>query len=96
MCQVSIFFLGAEVQFISVFPTWLPQHVTYDVIIINKTFYMSCRSYGENFVSIRQVVAEKDTSSVGANKQTDKQTRGHLGTNEYLRKRTQRIIMAEI
>ena len=25
-----------------------------------------------------------------------KQTRGRLGTNEYLRKRTQRIIMAEI
>ena len=31
-----------------------------------------------------------------ADRQTDKQTRGRLGTNEYLRKRTQRIIMAEI
>ena len=63
------FFFGVvseiEVQSFSVFPTWLPHHVTYDVIIINKTFDMSNRSDGENFVSIRQAVA---------NRQTDRQT----------------------
>ena len=65
MCQVSIFFLGAvseiEVQSFSVFPTWLPYHVTYDVIIMIKTIYMSSRTYGENFVSIGQAIAEKNT-----------------------------------
>ena len=59
------FFLGAvsdtEVQSFSVFPTWLPQHVTCDVIILNETFYMRRRPYGENFVSIQHVVAEKNT-----------------------------------
>ena len=51
MCQVSIFFLGAvsemEVQNFYVFPTWLPHHVTYDVIIIIKTFHMGSRTDGE-------------------------------------------------
>ena len=33
--------------------------MTYDVIIIIKTFYMSSRTYGENFTSIGKAVAEK-------------------------------------
>ena len=72
------FFLGAvsEIQrskFFSVFPTWLPHHMTYDIIIIIKTFYMSYHSYGENFVSIRQAVAEKNTKALygETNKQMD-------------------------
>ena len=59
------FFLGAvseiEVQFFSDFLTWMPHHVTYDIIIMIKTFYMSSRTNGENFISIRQTVAEKNT-----------------------------------
>ena len=59
------FFLGAvskiEVQSFSVFPTWLPHPITYAVIIINITFYMSSHSNGENFVSIRLAVADKNT-----------------------------------
>ena len=61
------FFLGAvsEMQrskVFSVFPTWLPHRMIYDIMIINdKTFYMTSRSSGENFVSIRQAVAEKNT-----------------------------------
>ena len=35
---------------ISFFPSWLPHHVTYDVIVITKTFYMSSCIYGENFM----------------------------------------------
>ena len=57
------FFLGVvseiEVQSFSIFPTWLPNHVTYDVIIIIKTFHMSSQTYGENFVSIGLSVPEK-------------------------------------
>ena len=68
MCQVSIFFLGAvseiEVQSFSVFPIWLPHHVTYDVIIIIKTFYKCNHTNGENFVSIRQAVAAKNTKNI--------------------------------
>ena len=45
--------------------------MTYDVIIIIKTFYMSNHTNGENFVSIHQVVAEK-TQKFCADKQTDK------------------------
>ena len=77
MCQVSIFslvqFQGYRgLNFFPIFPTWLPHHVTYDVIII-KIFYMSCRSYHENFVSIRQAVAAKNTDVLRGqrNKQTD-------------------------
>ena len=59
------FFLGAvsEIQrsnFFSSFPILLPHHVTYDVMTIIKTFCMSSRTNGENFVSIRQAVAEKN------------------------------------
>ena len=62
------FFLGAvlEIQrskFFSVFPTWLPHHVTHDVIIMIKAFYMSCCS---------DVRTNKQT-----NKQTDKQMKNH-------------------
>ena len=54
-CQVSSFFPWSsfedtEVQSFSFFPTWLPHHVTYDVIIITKTFCISSRVLGENFV----------------------------------------------
>ena len=51
--------LEIEVQHFSSFPTWLPHHVAYYVIIIIKTFCMCSRTYGENFVSIRQAVPEK-------------------------------------
>jgi len=54
-------FRDAEVQSFSFLPTWLPHHVTYDIIIINKTFYMSSRTNGENLVSIQQALAEKNT-----------------------------------
>ena len=76
-CQVSILSLGVvseiEVQSFSVFPTWLSHYVAYDVIIMIKTFYMNIRSSGENFVSIWQLVAEKNTKVLcgQTNKQTD-------------------------
>ena len=70
------FFHGAvseiEVQSFSIFPTWLPHHVTYELIIMIITFYMSSRSDGENFVEIRQAVAEKNTKVLCG--QTDRQT----------------------
>ena len=43
------------------FTTWLPHHKTYEVIIIIKAFHMSGHSDDENFLSIRQAVAEKNT-----------------------------------
>ena len=77
-------FRDTEVQGFSVVPIWLPHHVTYDVITIIRTFYMSCRTNGENFVSIRRAVVEKNTKVLcrqtdrhidkQTNKQTDKQT----------------------
>ena len=70
-------FRDTEVQSFSFFPIWLPHHVTDDVMILIQTFYMDSRSDGENFVSIRQAVAEKNTRSVRANKQTDRQTDPH-------------------
>ena len=78
-----------EVQNFSVFPTWLPHNVTDDIIIINKTFYMSSHSNGENFVSIRQAVAEKNTKVLcrQTNRQTDKQT--DRQTDKQANKRTQ-------
>ena len=45
---------------------------TYDVIIIIKILYMSSRTNGENFVSIWQAVAEKNTKVLC--RQTDRQT----------------------
>ena len=81
MCGFN-FFLHAvseiEVQSFSVFPTWLPHHVTYDVIIIIKTFYMSSYTNGKNFVSIRQAVVEKNTKVLCG--QTDRQTNKHTNT----------------
>ena len=47
----------------------------HDVIIINTTFYISSRSYGENFVSIRQAVAEKNTKALCGQTDTNKQRR---------------------
>jgi len=67
-------FRDTEVQRFSIFPTWLPHHVTYDVIVMNKTFYMSSRSYGGNFSSIRQMVVERNTRVLCG--QTNKQTNG--------------------
>ena len=73
------FFLGAvseiEVERFPIFPIWLPHHVTYDVITVNETFYMSNCTNGEIFVSIRQAVAEKNTKVLcrQTNKQTDRQ-----------------------
>ena len=45
--------------------------MTYDVKIMIITFYMSSRTVGENFVSIRQAVAEKKSRKFCADKQTD-------------------------
>ena len=65
MGQVSIFSLVGFQRYrgpnFYIFPTWLPHHMTDDVIIIIKTFYTSSRTNGEDFVSIRQAVAEKNT-----------------------------------
>ena len=69
-------FRDTEVQSFSVLPIWLPHDVTYDVIIIIKTFYMSSCSYRENCVIIRQAVAEENTKVLcgQTERQTDKQT----------------------
>jgi len=48
-------------------------HVTYDVIIIIETFYMNSRTDGENLVSIRQAVVEKNMKVLYG--QTNKQTK---------------------
>ena len=53
--------LRAKVQSVSVFPTRLPHHVTYDILILIKTFHWSRRTNDANFVSIWQAVAEKNT-----------------------------------
>ena len=76
MCQVSIFsfvrFQRCRGPKFSIFPTWLPNHVTYDIIIMIETFYMSSHTSDENFFSIWQVVVEKNTKVLC--KQTDRQT----------------------
>ena len=82
MCQVSIFSLVRFQRYRGPkffgFPIWLPHLVIYDVIILIKTFYVLNRSYGENFVSIRQGVVEKNTKVMWGqtNKQTDKPVGG--------------------
>ena len=74
------FFLGVvseiEVQSFSVFPTWLPHQVTYDIKIVCKSSCKISCSYGENFVSIWQVVVEKNMKVLceRTNKQPNKQT----------------------
>ena len=67
-----------EVQSFYIFPTWLSHHVTYDIIIIIKTFHINSCTYGENFVWIWQAVMKKNTKVLcgQTNKQTDKQTNG--------------------
>ena len=60
--------------FFCFFPIWLPHHITYNIIIIIETFYISSRSNGENFVSIWQAVAEKENRKFCADKQTYKWT----------------------
>ena len=55
-------FRDTEVQRLSIFPIWLPHHVTYDVKIIIKTLYMRSRTNGENVLSIQLVVAKKNTN----------------------------------
>jgi len=67
-------FIDAEVQSFSIFPILLPHHVTYDIIIIMRTFYLSSRTYCENLVSIQQVVAEKNTKVLCGQTKTDRQT----------------------
>ena len=71
-------FRDTEVQSFLFFPIWLLHHVTYNVIIIIKTLYMSSCTNGEHFVSIRQEVGEKNMKVLcrQTNKQTDKQTNG--------------------
>ena len=80
MCGFN-FFLHAvsEIQRSKVFqffPIWLPHHVIDGIIIIIETFYLSSRTNGENFVSIRQTVVEKNTKVLcgQTNKQTNKRT----------------------
>ena len=68
MCHVSIFFLRvvSKTQRSKVFPfspTWLPQHVTHDVIIIIKTF-------DTNRCSDKQL--HRKTLTFCTDKQTDK------------------------
>ena len=79
-------FGDTEVQSFSVFQTWLPYHMTCDVTIIIKTFYISSRSDGENFVSIRQAVAEKNTKVLCGQikKQTYRQTDRNRQTNKQM------------
>ena len=64
-------FRDTEVQSFSVFPIWLPHHVTYEIIII-ETFHMSSHTNGENFISIWQAVVEKTMKVLCG--QTDRQT----------------------
>ena len=75
--KFHFFFLGGvseiEVQSLSVFSNMAAHHVTYDVIIIIKTFYMNSRTDGENLVSIRQAVVEKNMKVLYG--QTNKQTK---------------------
>jgi len=71
--------LRSKVFFSSVFPIWLPHPVTLDIIIIISTFYMSICTNGENFVSIRRTVAEKNTKFLCG--QTDRQTNKETDPN---------------
>ena len=72
-----------EVQSFSIFPTWLPHQLIYDIIIIMKTFHRSSRFDGENFVSSRQMVVEKNTKVLcgQTDRQTNKQTNKQTVTN---------------
>ena len=76
-------FRETEGQSFSVFPIWLPHHVTYDVILIIKTCYMSIRTNGEKFVSISQAVAQKNTKVLckQTNRQSNKQTNPNVITS---------------
>ena len=80
MCQVLIFPLVRFQRYrgpkFFPFSNMAPQHVMYDVIIINNIFYMSSHTNGEKFVSIRQAVAEKNMKVLcrQTNRQTDRQT----------------------
>ena len=65
-------FRDTELQFIFVFPTLLSHYMDYDVIIMIETFYMSSHTDGENFISIRQAVVEKNMKVLHG--QTDRQT----------------------
>ena len=65
-------YVRPAVLIFSVFPQWLPHHVTYDVIIIIRTFHMSSSTNDENVVSIWQEVAEKNMKVLCG--QTDRQT----------------------
>ena len=73
------FFLGVVSEIrrskvFSIFPTWLPHHVTCDVINIIKTFYMGSDTNAENFVSIRQAVVDKNTKVLCGQTDRDRQT----------------------
>ena len=48
--------------------------MTDDIIIIMRTFYLSSRTQGENLVSIRQVVTEKNTKVLCGQTKIDRQT----------------------
>ena len=54
--------------------------MTFDITIMIKTFYKSNRMYGENFVSIQQAVAEKNTKVLcrqrNKDRETDRQSNG--------------------
>ena len=100
------FFLGVaserEVRRFSILPIWLPHHVTYDVIIIIQTFYMSSHTNVVNFVSIQQAVVEKNTkvlcgqTNTNTNTNTDKQMdpNAELSPNPSARATSYRIMIS--
>ena len=65
-CQVSIFHWAvSEIQrsISPFFPSWLLDHLTYDVIII-KMFHMRSCTNSENFLSIQQAVERKGNNKM--------------------------------
>ena len=58
------FFIGvvSEIQRSKVFPTWLPHHVTDDVIILIVTFCISCQSDKRLQRKTRKLVVDKQTN----------------------------------
>ena len=94
LCAKFQFFLwygfrDIEVQSFSVFPLWLPHHVTYDVIIIMKTFHTSSCSDGENLVAIQPEVVEKNTKVLcgQTNKHTSRQATMARSYHPFIQRR---------
>ena len=58
-------------------------NATYDVIIIIKIFDVSSRTNAENFVSIRQAIAEKNMKVLC--RQTDRQMKNHSKSDNLVK-----------